>query len=101
MRERGLKLVLHPCSCNCVQSFPVRERGLKQLILCDLDSAHIVVPRAGTWIETQLIGLSVRFYIVVPRAGTWIETVKPAGSGRLNNASFPVRERGLKPYTAP
>ena len=33
-----------------------------------------VVPRAGTWIETETIGISEDGNVVVPRAGTWIET---------------------------
>ena len=56
-------------------SFPVRERGLKQILLIAVDQRDIVVPRAGTWIET-LRGLpAVPFLRVVPRAGTWIETI--------------------------
>ena len=35
-----------------------------------------VVPRAGTWIETDQNLLEVKNYTVVPRAGTWIETYR-------------------------
>ena len=35
---------------------------------------HYVVPRAGTWIETGVWGNITDFISVVPRAGTWIET---------------------------
>ena len=37
----------------------------------------MVVPRAGTWIETYSSYEDVMSEIVVPRAGTWIETLKP------------------------
>ena len=37
---------------------------------------------------------------VVPRAGTWIETLGDIYRGADSDASFPVRERGLKPHTA-
>ena len=60
-----------------------------------------VVPRAGTWIETYIAFQNdSSFNFVVPRAGTWIET-------RLDSLathgleSFPVRERGLKPNIFP
>ena len=74
MRERGLKLLMH-----------LRKR--KNPIL--------VVPRAGTWIETyhHLIRKCLTF--VVPRAGTWIETCIIKFFCR-SFLSFPVRERGLK-----
>ena len=55
-------------------SFPVRERGLKQCFYTLHRVLNIVVPRAGTWIETLL--LNILLFIT---------------------ASFPVRERGLKP----
>ena len=52
VRERGLK---HP-SCQPVpyieKSFPVRERGLKPQPVIRCHAAPVVVPRAGTWIET-------------------------------------------------
>jgi len=34
----------------------------------------MVVPRAGTWIETDISTTLIKERIVVPRAGTWIET---------------------------
>ena len=55
-------------------SFPVRERGLKQIYVERNVSRQIVVPRAGTWIETQTGSKKKEILWVVPRAGTWIET---------------------------
>ena len=52
VRERGLK----PLYCEEIlpndTSFPVRERGLKHLSHTFLYKSCLVVPRAGTWIET-------------------------------------------------
>ena len=53
----------------------MRERGLKLFIVIERQPNHIVVPRAGTWIETALGGFDAR-----------------------SAPSFPVRERGLKLY---
>ena len=36
------------------------------------------------------------FKIVVPLAGTWIETVKVGTYDEVTIKSFPLRERGLK-----
>ena len=78
-------------------SFPVRERGLK-LIGCAIPSTSVsVVPRAGTWIETDEVIDMCAGSGVVPRAGTWIETQPPDSKHPLRTPSFPVRERGLKP----
>ena len=55
-----------------------------------------VVPLAGTWIETILVDRDVPMTSVVPLAGTWIET-KDGYEVRDAIASFPLRERGLKP----
>ena len=57
-------------------SFPSRERGLKQDLERREQFFSIVVPLAGTWIETQIINIFLTFSIVVPLAGTWIETVE-------------------------
>ena len=57
---------------------------------------HLVVPRAGTWIETFVMSIRITSYPVVPRAGTWIETSLFCNV-LVEIASFPVRERGLKP----
>ena len=54
-------------------SFPVRERGLKLSIFTLLLTLLVVVPRAGTWIETTVFTISFFSFL-----------------------SFPVRERGLK-----
>ena len=57
-----------------MRSFPVRERGLK------LDQSPcgfalpLVVPRAGTWIETSRIPPSYSADPVVPLVETCIET---------------------------
>ena len=39
------------------------------------EASDAVVPRAGTWIETAGTAHSLLMIGVVPRAGTWIETV--------------------------
>ena len=54
-----------------------------------------VVPRAGTWIETEWRFVELEGLLVVPRAGTWIETPN-LRQYRPEIPSFPVRERGLK-----
>ena len=54
-------------------SFPLRERGLKLDYLCQDKIQTLVVPLAGTWIETF-----------------------PGGDGGSKGRSFPLRERGLK-----
>ena len=56
----------------------------------------IVVPRAGTWIETPASRLLQDQALVVPRAGTWIETTNSDWRILPACMSFPVRERGLK-----
>ena len=56
---------------------------------------HMVVPLAGTWIETVRIHFQHLHIIVVPLAGTWIETVIFARNAS-DCVSFPLRERGLK-----
>ncbi len=33
-----------------------------------------VAPHAGAWIETNAVGVFVRFVTVAPHAGAWIET---------------------------
>ena len=54
-------------------SFPLRERGLKpHILVCD-SHRELVVPLAGTWIETEVIKTE-----------------------EVSEESFPLRERGLK-----
>ena len=55
----------------------------------------VVVPRAGTWIETTSADRMYHRGGVVPRAGTWIETRQTCRK-YSKHLSFPVRERGLK-----
>ena len=107
--------------CIAVASFPSRERGLKPDLPSLEPGGHLVVPFAGTWIETPYaIIIQLQMY-VVPFAGTWIETIKDsfkraffsvvpfAGAwietpripdGRGGDMSFPSRERGLKLFRA-
>ncbi len=76
-------------------SLPVRERGLKHILISDMEAEIYVAPRAGAWIET-FNGASARYdAAVAPRAGAWIETEQ---NGYVFKAcmSLPVRERGLK-----
>ena len=56
----------------------------------------MVVPLAGTWIETILRGAAKYVKSVVPLAGTWIETGAMAAITSPVGMSFPSRERGLK-----
>ena len=99
------------------RSFPSRERGLKLLVPGSHTEMYIVVPLAGTWIETIKQNMSSSRAEVVPLAGTWIETIENNGtiyavkvvplagtwietslSPRKHHVftSFPSRERGLK-----
>ena len=58
-----------------VMSFPLRERGLKHHLHIRRRSLALVVPLAGTWIETTVDWeYVVNVDVVVPLAGTWIET---------------------------
>ena len=57
----------------------------------------LVVPLAGTWIETLLFVVVLHFKRVVPLAGTWIETPCANWTPATSTPSFPLRERGLKP----
>ena len=57
-----------------MQSFPLRERGLKPVRRIRREHAKKVVPLAGTWIETSRNLTSCAISAVVPLAGTWIET---------------------------
>ena len=56
----------------------------------------LVVPLAGTWIETINVPLYISSQIVVPLAGTWIETPADTAGRSRGLQSFPLRERGLK-----
>ena len=97
VRERGLKQCWFIRQIVIITSFPVRERGLKRKKNSMFKKLWKVVPRAGTWIETHRSDSGRRSYCVVPRAGTWIETDIVSGFLSFDWASFPVRERGLKP----
>ena len=55
-------------------SFPLRERGLKLKSMSSVSPSNIVVPLAGTWIETFSHSPEQVAAGVVPLAGTWIET---------------------------
>ena len=74
VRERGLKQMLQGLLDQMKESFPVRERGLKLILEQTLNRIFHVVPRAGTWIETHPVSFPA-----------WHPV-----------QSFPVRERGLK-----
>ena len=55
-------------------SFPLRERGLRLTLTIKQPVHCVVVPLAGTWIETFTSVLPRQAHEVVPLAGTWIET---------------------------
>ena len=59
--------------CPNLLSLPVRERGLKPYLPISGAAFEDVAPRAGAWIEIQIIEVT-----------------------KSINASLPVRERGLK-----
>ena len=90
LRERGLKpgtvssrIQMRPTS------FPLRERGLKQNILINYDKRSVVVPLAGTWIETKVFSSLHLSISVVPLAGTWIETGCTAKCGMTGSGRSP------------
>ena len=51
-RERGLKPGHNQMIRAITLSFPSRERGLKHVIYPNVEVGKVVVPLAGTWIET-------------------------------------------------
>ena len=73
MRERGLKWYNNVIPILLHQSLPVRERGLKSMTI--EDGAYIlwVAPRAGAWIEIDILQKRGMAVFVAPRAGAWIE----------------------------
>ena len=54
VRERGLKLVVLQVVADDQVSLPVRERGLKQRGTLWPPLSTPVAPRAGAWIEADL-----------------------------------------------
>ena len=97
-RERGLKRLGKIFLPDCGRSFPTRERGLKLYLKYRDRCVTIVVPYAGTWIETNVGFPIVACGGVVPYAGTWIETFVKGTLCPTATVSFPTRERGLKLY---
>ncbi|HAW6257674.1 TPA: hypothetical protein JMF69_001659 [Legionella pneumophila] len=55
-----------------------------------------VAPRAGAWIETNLVTRLDMMRDVAPRAGAWIETTIVCHHPARRKKSRPVRARGLK-----
>ena len=76
---------------------PLAGTWIETLSLIILYALIGVVPLAGTWIETFGALASVVLMTVVPLAGTWIETREEKAAKLSNIMSFPSRERGLKP----
>jgi len=81
-RARGLKLYLLEDIREQIRSRPARARGLKLERRLHRQTAELVAPRAGAWIETPLPGLRVLQRNVAPRAGAWIETQEEGGGVR-------------------
>ena len=54
----------------------MRECGLKPSAALFAISGLVVTPRAGVWIETELLTELKEKYKVTPRAGVWIETAR-------------------------
>ena len=67
---------------NIRKSFPLRERGLKHIVVVEIGHEHSVVPLAGTWIETPFFFIVILVPFVVPLAGTWIETPTDSNKNR-------------------
>ena len=95
VRERGLKLLVLWGVAAISESLPVRERGLKPRAKETPPNLSSVAPRAGAWIEATLSQRTSRLAVVAPRAGAWIEAAS-ALSSSTPRKSLPVRERGLK-----
>jgi len=56
----------------------------------------LVAPRAGAWIETNLLSFVFELLEVAPRAGAWIETGCSSTHAQAPGVSRPARARGLK-----
>ena len=74
---------------------PLAGTWIETLTEAGVDERIIVVPLAGTWIETPVALSVLPVSGVVPLAGTWIETPN-CTEYSLTLSSFPLRERGLK-----
>ena len=74
---------------------PLAGTWIETYIPADILQPKVVVPLAGTWIETMHKKLRRTETGVVPLAGTWIETMVQSLRVLLF-PSFPLRERGLK-----
>ena len=57
-------------------SLPVRERGLKVIIMVHTPWIIEIAPRAGAWIESHLSTRISKKISIAPRAGAWIESIK-------------------------
>ena len=79
------------------ESFPTRERGLKHRVCLRRCSVILVVPYAGTWIETDC-GLRCFSVAVLsfPTRERGLKHRKVGGFYTALTSSFPTRERGLK-----
>ncbi len=63
-----------PLRWLCVTSLPVRECGLKCLMIAAICIKVPVTPRAGVWIEiSRRVSRKSTPASVTPRAGVWIE----------------------------
>ena len=105
----------------CIESLPLRERGLKFLSSCIIcivwyevaplagawiemnyyrrrNQEHGVAPLAGAWIEIYQENAGTKWSAVAPLAGAWIEIKVPSIALELCLESLPLRERGLKFY---
>ena len=63
---------------------PVRERGLKQLLIRSVDIYTMCRSREGAWIETFLHQPPEPSQPGRSREGAWIETELPLPNGNLN-----------------
>ena len=96
MRERGLKLSIRESWRDRQEVVPRAGTWIETESTYNIDLFSAVVPRAGTWIETRKLPCWMTQTRVVPRAGTWIETYAEVTLNTSTIPSFPVRERGLK-----
>ena len=78
------------------RSLPLRECGLKYGWLSGRDTAYLVTPLAGVWIEIIMHITRIVIIHVTPLAGVWIEMQLYKDLKAIGISSLPLRECGLK-----
>ena len=101
LRERGLKHIRHISDSSRNTSFPLRERGLKPRLWGHSRAPIKSFPLRERGLKQTHSSRSLRHTLVVPLAGTWIETCPVEILFHGPALSFPLRERGLKHLSPP